>query len=217
MFTPLWGGGYVVAKTTPKIGVKMPKFAWQCDYVRWGTLALIAEEINEKKIDGCIAECGVYKGLFAKGINFFFPNRKFYLFDTFEGFDQKDIDIDRKGKYSTANIGDFSDTSIDVVMQKMLHPENCIIKKGFFPESAKDVNEKFVFVSLDMDLYKPIYDGLCYFYPRLQQGGYIFVHDYNNDYYSGAKDAVKKFINEHGNTIPYFPLCDAYGTLVVMK
>lgn len=156
----------------------------------------------------------MYQGNFAKYINSFFPDRKFYLFDTFEGFHEQDIKIDKGAGYSTGE-QDFSNTSIELVLKKMKYAENCIIKKGYFPETAKDVEEKFVFVSIDVDLFEPIYQGLCYFYPKLEKGGYIFVHDYNNIEYNGVKAAVEKFSSTYG--IPYFPLSDVAGSVVIMK
>ena len=41
------------------------------DYVRYATLALCCEEIFSNKIQGQVAEMGVYKGDFAKRLNFF--------------------------------------------------------------------------------------------------------------------------------------------------
>lgn len=42
-------------------------------------------------IEGSVAEAGVYQGNFSAVINKCFPTRKLYLFDTFEGFDSKEI------------------------------------------------------------------------------------------------------------------------------
>ena len=42
------------------------------DYIRLATLELVSNEINSKKLDGNVAELGVYKGKFAKYINFYF-------------------------------------------------------------------------------------------------------------------------------------------------
>jgi O-methyltransferase len=61
------------------------------DYFRLSSLELCAQEIDEDS-EGCVAELGVYRGDFAQYINTLFPNRKFYLFDTFEGFDKKNFD-----------------------------------------------------------------------------------------------------------------------------
>ncbi|GHV80292.1 hypothetical protein AGMMS49944_20830 [Spirochaetia bacterium] len=185
------------------------------DAVRYASLLLVANGIYEKKVAGCVAELGVYKGDFAKRINICFPDRKLFLFDTFEGFDERDVNAEIAQNFSTAVVtSDFTNTSVEVVLNKMKYPENCIVKKGYFPETAEDVEEQFAFVSIDADLYEPIYQGLMYFYPRLEKGGYIFVHDCNGDMY-GGKAAVEKYAQEFN--IPYFPLCDVCATIVLSK
>jgi O-methyltransferase len=176
-------------------------------------LALVAGEIKDKKIKGCIAELGVYKGDFAKRINEHFPDKTLYLFDTFNGFDKRDVDIERKFD-NTAKENDFTNKSIELVLRKMKYPDNCIIKKGWFPETTENIKDSFAFVSIDADLFEPIYQGLLYFYERLEKGGYIFVHDYNGKLY-GAKEAVKRFSEEFN--VPYVPISDLCGTVVFSK
>lgn len=184
------------------------------DYVRLSSIDLVAFEINEKKVEGNIAELGVFQGEFATKLNTLFPNKKLYLFDTFQGFDSRDITKEVQGKYSRGT-QDFSNTSIELVLGKMKYPSNCIVKKGFFPETATNVNDSFCFVSIDTDLYEPIYQGLKYFYPRLVKGGYIFIHDFNNVEYVGAKQAVRTFCKEQN--ISYFPLSDNWGSAIISK
>lgn len=184
------------------------------DYIRLATLELVAAEINAGNLPGAVAELGVYKGKFARYINQYFPSRKLYLFDTFEGFDKADITTEVQHDFSSGE-QDFSNTSVEEVLQRMPFPDLCIIKQGYFPASAAGLEEQFVFVSIDTDLYDPIYNGLNYFYPRLMKGGYIFVHDYNNDGYKGAREAVEKFCTEQG--ISKTPIPDSGGTVVLGK
>lgn len=181
--------------------------------MRSSSLELVANEIRENNISGSVSELGVFRGEFAKLINLAFPDRKFYLFDTFEGFDEKDVKIEGNIKVNT---GDFSKTNVEVVLNKMKYRDNCIIKKGYFPQTAEDVDDTFAFVSIDVDLYEPTYKGLCYFYPRLSRGGYIFIHDYNDGTrYTRVKEAVKKYCFDNG--IAYFPLSDNCGSVIIMK
>lgn len=185
------------------------------DFVRIASLRLMAYEINEAKIEGNVAELGVYQGEFAKYINEFFPDRRLFLFDTFEGFTDKDISKDVENEYSSGT-EDFSDTNVDMVLGQMVYPQMCVIKKGWFPQTTDGVeSEKFVFVSIDADLFKPIYEGLSFFYPRMNRGGVIFVHDFNNPDYKGASAAVKGFCKEQ--KIPYFCLPDNAGSVVILK
>ncbi len=184
------------------------------DHVRYSTLVLCKEEIAARNIKGNLAEVGVYRGDFAKRLNILFPNKKLYLFDTFEGFAEDDSQYERERHFSSAS-QDFSNTSIDLVKSKMKYPKNCIFKKGKFPDTAIGIDDEFCFVSLDADLYLPIYEGLKYFYPRLVKGGYIFIHDFNNDQYSGAREAVIQFCQEQN--IWFTPIPDIGGTAIITK
>lgn len=194
---------------------RRPKCRGNGDYVRVASLELVAREIKDAGKDNVpVAELGVYRGDFAKLINAEFPKSKLYLFDTFEGFDSRDVETERRGKLSAGD-QDFTGTSVEGVLAKMPNPENCVIRKGWFPQTADGLDEKFVFVSIDADLFDPIYEGLRYFYPRLEKGGYIFVHDYNNWEYRGSMKAVRRFCRE--NEIPWFPLADGCGSAVIAK
>lgn len=193
------------------VHVDVPKIG---GYIRLKTLELAIREIYENNVRGNIAEVGVFKGDFAKVLNASFPDRKLYLFDTFDGFDKRDVQVEETRGYSSGK-QDFSETSIELVLSKMKFKEQCIIHKGYFPDSLNGLEDTFAFVSLDPDLYKPILDGLEYFYPRLSPGGFIFIHDYNNSEYPGAKQAVKEFSKKHN--ITYVPVSDACGTAIVRK
>jgi O-methyltransferase len=195
---------------------KRDGFVYTYDYIRNSSLELAAHEIYDRQIKGNVAELGVYRGDFAKNINRAFPDRKLYLFDTFEGFNEKDVMTEKNSDYSTGKEGYFSSTSVKLVISKMKHGENCIIKKGYFPETALDVDDRFAFVSVDCDLYDPILSGLEYFYPRLEKGGYIFVHEYNYSRFRGSGEAVNAFIAKTPG-VCYFPLTDHNGTMVIMK
>jgi len=149
---------------------------------------------------GCVAECGVWRGDFAYFINKFFYDRKCYLFDTFEGF--LDIDVDMEiGKYNSTSwvsSGHFSNTSVDFVKKRMPHPENLIIRKGRVPDSLYNINDKFCFVSLDMDIYYPTFEALKIFYPLMEKGGVILIHDF---FATPLSYSMKMAINNYENAI----------------
>jgi O-methyltransferase len=186
----------------------------RADYVRFATLELVRHEIESRGLEGAAAELGVYQGAFASQINRAFPGRRLYLFDTFEGFDSRDTGLERSRGFSDGS-QDFSDTSVESVLSRMAHPERCVVRKGYFPGTAEGIDDRFVFVSIDTDLFQPIYEGLRFFHPRLVEGGYIFVHDFNNDGYRGARDAVLRFCKEAG--CGFTPLPDYSGTAVITR
>lgn len=191
------------------------------DYTRLFTFELCAKEIKENGVLGEVAELGVFRGDFAKLLNEVFYDRKLYLFDTFESFDDRDIkdeilNLDDSG-YLSETFEGLKNTNVELVMSKMKNKENVIIRKGYFPESVGTLDEKFCFVSLDADLYKPTFEGLKYFYDRLSEGGYIFIHDYNHKLWPGVVDAVRDFEKMIGKRICKIPISDYAGTLVITK
>lgn len=181
---------------------------------RLSTLRLLAAEINERNIQGSIAELGVYKGYLTRELNILFKERRLYLFDTFEGFDERDLECEKMCRNSKALNSDFSDTSIDQVKGVLLYPEKAIFCKGYFPDTAANIDDKFALVSLDPDLYLPTLNGLRYFYPRLNKGGYILIHDYNSTQFPNVKKAVNEFSREAD--IKIVPLSDLHGSAVIV-
>lgn len=148
---------------------------------------------------GSVAEVGVFRGDFARCINAAFPDDSLYLFDTFEGFPKHDVEkeLDR----SAAEAHKYDATSVEYVLSRLPHPEKAIIRKGYFPDTAADIRDKFKFVNLDLDLYAPTLAGLRLFYPNMTAGGVILIHDYFPDTYPGIKRAVMEFEQESGMLI----------------
>ena len=167
-----------------------------------------------KKIDGSIAEAGVYRGDSAALMNEVFCEKKLYLFDTFEGFDVSDTDYEKDKQYSSAKPGQFANTSEQIVMNKMKYPDKVIIRKGYFPNSAAGISDHFCFVRLDMDLYLPTKQGLDFFHDKMVGGGVIVVHDYFGEAYPGVKDAVDEYISEKKN-LSICPMGDRLSIIVV--
>ena len=97
----------------------------------------------------------------------------------------------------------------------MPHPEQIVIRRGLFPRTSEGLEgERFALVSLDVDLEESTLAGLRFFLPRMQTGGYLLLHDYNNPKLPGVKRAVERYEAEVG-LLRAVPLCDVNGTLVV--
>lgn len=183
--------------------------------IRTATIYRIAARLKEQQIPGSLAELGVYRGDTARILNMLFPDRTLYLFDTFCGFDEQDIRTEQRGSFSYAKAGDFADTSEGHVLQRLSHPKAAVIKKGFFPDSLHGLEDTFSLVSLDADLYAPVFAGLEYFYPRLSPGGMIVLHDYNNERFRGANQAVLDYEAKHQKLL-LVPLADLHGSAVIL-
>lgn len=179
--------------------------------------------IYSNNIEGAVAECGVFRGDSAKYINKYFPDRTLYLCDTFEGFDLGDLADEKsknKGSFQSSRFADqtfFSKTSVDLVMSKMPNRKQVIIKKGYFPETMADIDEKFVFVNLDMDLYIPMLEGLKYFWNKMIKDGCILLHDYFSKDFERVNAAVNDFENEIGRELIKVPVGDDCSLAIVCR
>lgn len=189
------------------------------DYFRFRTFELVANEVIRTHVEGAVAEVGVFMGTFSALINMKFSDRLLYLFDTFEGFSKEEFKKEVKlGRCDESFHEIFEETSVEAVLEKMPIRQNCIIRKGLFPGSAKGLEEeKYAFVSIDVDLEESIFQSLCYFYPRVSIGGYIFIHDYNCSILEGVKEAVRRFEEASGIQLHKVPIADGDGTLIISR
>lgn len=108
-------------------------------------LVKISSICREKQILGAVAELGVYRGDFARIINQTFPDRKLYLFDTFEGFPESDMNYEIENKLLLNEVGKLSNTSVEYVLGRMPIREQCIIRQGYFPDTAQGLEETFAY------------------------------------------------------------------------
>lgn len=178
------------------------------DYVRLATLELLCRRLAD--VPGAAAELGVYRGFFARCINQLLPERKLYLFDSFDGFSE---DTNASLSFQAAH----RNTTVDKVLAIMPHPDSITVKPGFFPASLDGLEERFCLVSLDVDFYQTTLEGLRYFWPQLEHGGYLMLHDWGNPALPGVAKALKDYEKELGIALPAVPLCDVGGTLVLPK
>lgn len=181
------------------------------DPIRFSTIALALNTIKKEKILGSLAELGVFRGDSSKIIHLLAPEKKLYLFDTFESFPLKYIE-------KKTEIDRFKGTNIEILKKNLGDLNNIVIKKGVFPDTTKGLeNERFSFVSIDVDLYQSTLKGLEFFYEKVEKGGYIFVHDYNkpNESNAGAFRAVNEFIQNKPEKIVELP--DINGSIIIRK
>lgn len=199
---------HTVSTPAQLAGGLLPEEELRNDYVRLATLELLCR--NLRQVPGAAAELGVYRGHFAKCINTLLPERKLYLFDSFEGFDAA---AQANPAFQEAH----ANTTPEKVLALLPHPEQAVIKAGFFPASLDGLEETFCLVSLDVDFYQATLEGLAYFWPRLAPGGCLMLHDWGNPSLPGVKQALEDYRAHTGKPIPCVPLCDISGSLILCK
>ena len=193
----------IIAKKFPNNTIAHDNVFWDFfmkDYEKGRAYLSIREMHNiynlvqqTSKIDGDIAEVGVYKGGSAKVIAEFRGDKSLHLFDTFEGMPEVNSSIDLHKK------GDFNDTSLEGVKNYLSEYKDVNFYKGYFPASLEGTNcetLKFSFVNLDVDIYEGTKSGLEFFYDRVNRGGIILSHDYRSISCPGVKKAFDEFFSD---------------------
>jgi O-methyltransferase len=184
------------------------------DRVRFYTFWLQLDRIKANNIQGAFAEVGVYRGETARIIHEMNAERDFHLFDTFQGFPEADLAVEKsgEGKYHSSN---FSDTSVEEAKLYINGNDRLKFHPGYFPDSTAGADEtSYAFVHLDADLYQPTIAALNYFYPRLSPGGVIIIHDYNHTW-----QGVRQAVDEFSKTIPenFVEIADWNGSTMVVR
>ena len=178
------------------------------DYVRLKTLEALCARLAP--VPGAAAELGVYRGGFARWINLLLPERPLYLFDSFCGFDEQE-----SAGCGAGLLAAHRSAAVETALAALPHPERAVIRAGLFQATAAGLEqERFALVSLDVDLEESSNAGLCFFLPRLNPGGYLLLHDYNNPALPGVRRALERYEAAFGR-VRAVPLCDVNGTLVL--
>lgn len=120
------------------------------------------------KVEGDIAEVGVYQGASARLLSLALPEKQIHLFDTFEGLPDK-TEVHHKGEFAC---------SMESVQSYLPAAK---LYRGLFPQETGHLvaTARFSFVHLDMDIYEGTRDALAFFFERLSAGGVVMTHDFN--------------------------------------
>lgn len=184
----------------------------------------LLENVVRKNPNLDAAECGCWNGhsthmssILMKQLGF---KGQFHVFDSFEGglsaFTEHDRnDHDPISKEQEDEARDYFGSSLEAVEKRLSEFDFVHLYKGWIPDRFEEVsNKKFGFVFIDVDMYEPILDSLKFFYPRLADGGFIFLDDYNYAGFPGAKRAIDTFLQE--NTPSSF-IFMPFGSAFIMK
>jgi O-methyltransferase len=139
-----------------------------------------------KHVQGCVVECGVWKGGMAAGIAEIFNDRMFYLFDSFEGLPAaKDIDgasaiswqNDVKGELYCDNCtAEMAFAKSAMMMSGAKH----LLVKGWFNDTLPiaKFESPIAVLRLDGDWYESTMQCFTSLYPLVVEGGLIIIDDY---------------------------------------
>lgn len=174
------------------------------DFTMIGKVAYIKNLVVAEKaqsIEGCVVECGVWKGGMIAGIaKQMGDSRRYYLFDSFEGLPEaKEIDGEKARKWQQRETDQpyFDNCSADISYaqqaMQLSGASNFFIRKGWFKDTLPhfEKSEKIAVLRMDGDWYESTYQILENLYPYVQPGGVIIIDDY------GAWEGCSKAIHDY--------------------
>jgi hypothetical protein len=189
--------------------------AWRLHTLAWA--ADIAMQL-----EGDFVECGVFEGFMAQTIieytSFADAPRKFYLYDTFEGFSPQYSEPDdfgpRSGFYHFANKVYSRDGLYDDVVKRFAPYHNAKVIRGVVPDVLHDISpETIAFLHIDMNSPRAEKGALEVLFERVVPGGVIVFDDYGWLSYAKQMEAADSFMNARG----YFVLELPTGQGVTVK
>jgi O-methyltransferase len=152
-------------------------------------------------LNGDVIECGVWKGGMSAGLaELLGANRKYYLFDSFEGLPGvKEIDgaAAQKWQQNTADPGYYDNCRAELenaeeAMNQTMREFKLI--KGWFNKTLPDfeIRHSVALLRLDGDWYDSTMDCLRYLYPKVVENGLILIDDYYA--WDGCSRAVHDYL-----------------------
>jgi O-methyltransferase len=173
-----------------------------------------------KSVDGCVVECGTWRGGMVGGIAKLLGDREYFLFDSFEGLPEaKSIDGESalawQNDKTHSQYLDNCKAEISFAKEAMAlsGAKRYHITKGWFSDTLPlfDRSKKISILRLDGDWYESTMDCLNNLYDNVVPGGVIIMDDYY--VWDGCSRAVHDFLSKRGgsdriyqwdNTVCYF-------------
>lgn len=175
-----------------------------------------------QQVPGCVVECGVWRGGMSAGMaEILGANRRYFLFDSFEGLPPaKEIDgesaIDWQA--NTKSPGYFNNCSAELdfaeTAMKKSGATNVRLVKGWFSDTLHsiDLDEPIALLRLDGDWYDSTICCLNTLAEKLAPGGLIIMDDYFA--WDGCSRAVHDYLS---STKSAMRINNIYGVVVIQN
>ena len=151
------------------------------------------------EIDGDFVECGVYRGLYVKTavkyLEEIIENKNFYLYDTFEGLDER---YSSKFEQLLSKTGTFDMPGLEAEVRKEFEKYKWIkVIRGVVPDILETESPKKIsFLHLDLNAGEAEIKALDTLFDRVNEGGIILLDDYgrleHNQLFSNHNDWFAK-------------------------
>lgn len=168
----------------------------------YGNLNLIKQA---NKVKGCVVECGVWRGgMIAATAEILGPDKKYFLFDSFEGLPPAKENDGEKAKNwqgDTKSPTYFDNCSTDIKYSqeamRLSGVKQYEVIKGWFSDTLPHFNssQPIAILRIDGDWYDSTMQCLENLYKYVNDGGLIIIDDYYT--WDGCTKAVHDFLSKN--------------------
>lgn len=162
---------------------------WHAD-VRARAAVVCWAALQGLRVAGDFVECGVHRGGYARMILDYvdfgaFPDRRFFLVDTFNGIPERFLAGEAK-LFETVY-----DDCYDEVVRTFSAFSNVRIVRGIVPDVLPEVvPDRVAFLSIDLNTPEPSAAALEHFWPRLSRGAAVVLDDYAFAWFAEQRQAL---------------------------
>lgn len=184
-------------------------------HIEWRSFVCCWAAWHGKLLEGDFVECGVNTGIYSLAIceyiDFNSTNKKFWLYDTFDGIPEDQMMESEKigiEEYKT-----FYYDCFDRAKQNFLPYPNVKLIKGKVPETLNSVDIGDVcYLSIDMNICYPEIEAMKFFWNKLVSGACVVFDDYAWKNHVKQMEELDKFASSKGTKI--LPLPTGQGLLI---
>lgn len=176
-------------------------------HIEWRVHMAIWAAQNAMRIEGDLVECGVNTGILSLAIcNYLdIKNKKFYLFDTYEGIPTFQMSESEKLVRSHEN-DNYYEPCFDIAQQNFCAFPHVHLIKGVVPESLNSVDiQSLSYLHIDMNIVYPEIEAIKFFWDKITIGGIVLLDDYGWAHYSDQQKAMDEFAESKGVRIACLP------------
>jgi hypothetical protein len=173
----------------------------------WNLLIVATAALAVRNVPGDFVEMGVFKGhttkFVAEYVEFATWDKRWWLYDTFEGIPADQLDPGREHLTAKAYGKPYS---YEEVRDRFAPFGNIIVTKGRVPEVLSEAGpEAIAFMHVDLNTAAAEIAGLEAFYDRLSPGGIIILDDYGWTTARAQYEAELAWFTARGLTVFHLP------------
>lgn len=177
---------------------------------RLDNIQYCVENVIRNKVAGDLIEAGVWRGgaaIFMRAVlaAYGVMNRRVFVADSFEGLPKPDearYPQDRGDKHYRSRFLAVSQQQVEANFAKYgLLDEQVVFLKGWFKDSLPVAPiDKLAVLRIDADMYESTLQALSCLYPKLSNGGFCIIDDYNT--LGNCRRAVDDYRTREGISSP---------------